>query len=303
MFTRHLNSLTRPRALVVLLAAVFVGNPAMQAQANSPILNHSPNSIYSAMNFGGDLPERIGIQPQLQTASAVSYGYSPGFSSLDPETQGDLLMVHQQYVSAVNAYRRAPQDSAIVWNKLGIAYQHLYAMDFAKLQYEKALSIDPQYAEAINNLGTIYYGQKSYKKAERCYRKAIRIKPETASFYSNLGTAYFADQKYKQGLQAYQKAFVLDPQVFIRESLERIAEMGPVEEQRRLNYALAKIYAQAGNLEAALVYLRAALSEGFDDRKKIMSDKELATLRGTPEFHLLMAEEHIATNTGAPAQQ
>lgn len=135
--------------------------------------------------------------------------------------------------------------------------------------------------------------KKNYHKAENCYRRAIHYKPQTASFYSNLGTAYFADHKYKQGVKAYQDAFSLDPEIFIRESLERIAELGPVEEQAKLNYTLAKIYAQAGNLKAALTYLRAAFSEGFDDRKKLMADKELATLRETPEFHLLMAEEHF----------
>ena len=297
MITRHLNSFATPRALVVVLAAVFGGNSVMQAQPTAPIFDGAANSIYSAMDLGLSLPGRTGARLQVQNASEVSYTLSPGFASLDPETQGDLLMVHQQYVSALNAYRRAPQDSAIVWNKLGIAYQHLYAMDFAKLEYEKALSIDPKYPEAMNNLGTVYYGQKNYKKAESCYRKAIQYKPQTASFYSNLGTAYFADRKYKQGVLAYQKAFMLDPNVFIRESLERIAEMGPVEEQARLNYALAKIYAQAGNLQAAIEYLRAAMNEGFDDRKKIMGDKDLAGLRETPEFRLLMAEEHLTASS------
>lgn len=297
MITRHLNSFATPRALVVVLAAAFGGNSVMQAQPTAPIFDGAANSIYSAMDLGLSLPGRTGARLQVQNASEVSYTLSPGFASLDPETQGDLLMVHQQYVSALNAYRRAPQDSAIVWNKLGIAYQHLYAMDFAKLEYEKALSIDPKYPEAMNNLGTVYYGQKNYKKAESCYRKAIQYKPQTASFYSNLGTAYFADRKYKQGVLAYQKAFMLDPNVFIRESLERIAEMGPVEEQARLNYALAKIYAQAGNLQAAIEYLRAAMNEGFDDRKKIMGDKDLAGLRETPEFRLLMAEEHLTASS------
>jgi tetratricopeptide (TPR) repeat protein len=263
--------------------------PISRAQGSGPFLDRVPNSIYSALDLSQNMPARTGVLPQLKTPSDVGYG----FASLSPETQGDLLMVHQRYLAAIDAYRHGPRDSAVVWNKLGIAYQHMYALDFAKLQYEKALSIDPQYAEAINNLGTVFYGQKNYHKAESCYRKAIHFKPQTASFYSNLGTAYFADHKYKQGVQAYQQAFSLDPEIFIRESLERIAELGPVEEQARLNYALAKIYAQAGNMKAALTYLRAALNEGFDDRKKLMADKELASLRETPEFHLLMAEEHL----------
>ncbi len=219
--------------------------------------------------------------------------FGGGMASLTPETQGDLMMIHQRYLAAISAYQRGPHDSPVLWNKLGIAYQHMYALDFAKLQYEKALSINPKYPEALNNLGTVYYGEKDYHKAESYYKKALRLKPDCASFYSNLGTAYFADRKYKQGLISYQRAFALDPEVFIRETQERIAEMGPVEEQARLNYELARLYAHAGNFEAAIQYLRNAFIDGFDDRKKLMADKEFAVLRTKPEFNLLMAEEHL----------
>jgi tetratricopeptide (TPR) repeat protein len=293
MLTRHQNPAATPRTCIVLLLTTSLCVPAISAQGSGPHLDRAsysiPSSIHSVLDLAQDLPTHSGVQPQLQTVSATSYN----MSSLSPETQGDLLMVRQKYLAAIDAYRQAPHDSAIVWNKLGIAYQHMYALDFAKLQYEKALSLNPHYAEAINNLGTVFYGQKNYHKAESYYRKALRYKPQTASFYSNLGTAYFAEHKYKQGVAAYQSAFSLDPEIFIRESLERISELGPVEEQAKLNYALAKIYAQAGNMKAALEYLRTALSEGFDDRKRLMADKELASLRETPEFHLLLAEQHF----------
>jgi tetratricopeptide (TPR) repeat protein len=289
MLTRHPVSPITPRVLVILLVTACSPIPSISAQGSGPYLDRVSESTYVSADVAQDFPTHIASQPQFQTVSTVSYG----LSSLSPETQGDLLMIRERYLAAIDAYKHAPQDSPVVWNKLGIAYQHMYALDFAKLQYEKAVSLDPKYAEAINNLGTIYYGQKNYHKAESCYRKALRYKPQTASFYSNLGTAYFADHKYKQGVEAYQHAFSIDPEVFIRESLERIAEMGPIEEQAKLNYTLAKIYAQAGNLKAALLYLRTALSEGFDDRKKLMADKEFASLRETQEFHLLMAEEHF----------
>jgi tetratricopeptide (TPR) repeat protein len=228
-----------------------------------------------------------------RAAASMSGPEDFGVASLTPETQGDLMMVHQRYLAAIAAYQRGPHDSPVVWNKLGIAYQHMYALDFAKLQYEKALSLSPKYPEALNNLGTVFYGEKDYHKAENYYKKAIRLKPDCASFYSNLGTAYFAEHKYKPGLAAYQRAFALDPEVFIRESMERIAELGPLQEQAELNYTLAKLYAQAGNVDVAIKYLRAALIDGFDDRKKLMADKEFSALRDTPEFHLLLAEEHL----------
>jgi tetratricopeptide (TPR) repeat protein len=293
MRTFHPMSAATPRSWFLVLIALWASVPALCGASSNRTLSDQGSSVsYGLLDLAQDSPTKTGMNPQTQPASITTY-QEFGLASVDAETQGDLMMIHQRYLSAITAYQRAPKDSAIVWNKMGIAYQHMYALDFAKSQYEKALSINPKYPEALNNLGTVFYGEKNYRKAETYYKKALRLKPDCASFYSNLGTAYFADQRYKLGVDAYQHAFAIDPQVFIRESIERIAELGPLEEQAKLNYALAKLYAQAGNLEVAIQYLRHALMEGFDDRKKLMADKEFAALRVTPEFHLLMAEEHL----------
>ncbi len=71
--------------------------------------------------------------------------------------------------------------------------------------------------------------------------------------------------------------------------------MGPTEEQITLNYALARMYAQAGMVEPAIHYLRLAFMDGFNDNKKLMQDTGFATLRKTQQFRLLLTEEHIAT--------
>jgi tetratricopeptide (TPR) repeat protein len=289
-----------PKCALALIA-VCVSVPGVSGQGPNEHSNGGDSASYAQGSKGlysysaQELPAKTASPPTTAVAS-ITQPTDFGMASLPPETQGDLLMLHQRYLAAVDAYRRGPQNSPVLWNKLGIAYQHMYALDFAKLQYEKALSLDPRYSEALNNLGTVYYGEKDYKKAEKYYKKAMRLKSDCASYYSNIGTAYFAEHKYKQGLWAYQRAFDLDPQVFIRESMERIAELGPIEEQARLNYELAKIYASAGNFEAAIRYLRNALIDGFDDRKKLMTDKEFAKLREQPQFALLMAEEHLTPN-------
>lgn len=132
MITRRLIPLAAARPLIILFVAVCVDFPAMQAQTPGPLLDHISNSIYSAIDLNQAVPARTGIHPQLQTSSNQD-----GLASLDPETRGDLLMTRQQYLAAVDAYRQASHNSPVVWNKLGIAYQHMYALDFAKLQYEK----------------------------------------------------------------------------------------------------------------------------------------------------------------------
>ncbi len=209
------------------------------------------------------------------------------------EESGDILVARGQYAAAIRVYREGASDTAVYWNKLGIAYHHLFAITEAKRDYQRALQLNPKYAEAMNNLGTIFYAQKDYKHAERMYNRSLKLTPNSAVAYSNLGTAYIAQRKYKKGVQAYERAFGLDPKVFDPNYGGKVEENGPAHEMGKLNFYLAETYAKAGMKEQALLYLRRALAEGFDDRKKIMADKELATLRETPEFHLLMVSRRM----------
>ncbi len=273
---------------LLLLSSVFLLAYAPCTRAEDPpdFPASAPEPFFGTFGLG---------QQDYPSAQPVSLSSSPGLDiySIKPETLGDLMMIHQRYLAAIEAYQRAPKDSAVVWNKLGIAYQHMYALDIAKLQYEKALALNPKYPEALNNLGTVYYGQQDYHRAEKYYQKAIRLKPDSASFFSNLGTAYFADRNYKKGLEAYRKAFSLDPEVFFGDPTQHVAEMGPIDEQITLNYAMAQLYAQAGMVDQAIRCLRMAIIDGFNDDKKLMEDKAFAALRLTPQFHLLMTEEHF----------
>jgi tetratricopeptide (TPR) repeat protein len=280
-----------PRSLLFLLGTAslsifLVCTSCALAEGPHDLPMTSPSPFYGPFGLGQE------SHPATQSVSLSTSAHADVYS-VSPETLGDLMMIHQRYLAAIEAYQRAPLDSAVIWNKLGIAYQHMYALDIAKLQYEKALQLNPHYAEAMNNLGTVYYGQQSYHKAESYYRKALQLMPNCATFYSNLGTAYFADHNYKRGLEAYKKAFSLDPQVFISDPLARVAEMGPADEQITLNYALARLYAQAGMVDAAIHYLRMAFMDGFNDNRKLLEDKAFVTLRTTSQFRLLMTEEHI----------
>jgi tetratricopeptide (TPR) repeat protein len=224
-------------------------------------------------------------QPPIRVAEEI-----PHFN-LSPEMQGDIMMAHQRYIAAIDAYKQGPTDSAILWNKMGIANHHMFNLREAQKDYEKALKLNPSYPEALNNLGAVYYGQKLYHEAERAYKKAIKLSPKSAMFYSNLGTAYLAQGKYKKGFQCYRTALSMDANVFDSDPTARIAETGPTHEIAILNYLLAKTYAEAGRKTEALFYLRKALDEGYNDRKKILEEKEFAALHDMPEFQRLVGDK------------
>ena len=114
-------------------------------------------------------------------------------------------MVHRSYAAAIDAYQRETQRSAVLWNKIGVAYHHMFALDQARKYYQLALAMNPNYADALNNLAAVYHGQHDYKQAERTYKQALKLAPEAAITYCNLGTSYFAEEKYKPGMEAYQQ--------------------------------------------------------------------------------------------------
>lgn len=211
---------------------------------------------------------------------------------LGPEMRGDILMARKMYREAIETYREAPADSAVVANKMGIAYHQLMELGTAKRYYESAVRINPKYAEAINNLGTVHYARRSYRKAIGYYKKALEYTPNSASIYSNLGTAYFARRNYESATQSWEKAMSLDAEVFEHKSSQGVLlQERTIGDRAKFHYHIAKLYAKVGLNERALLYMRKSIEEGFKEKKKFLEDAEFAPLRELPEFKELMAME------------
>jgi tetratricopeptide (TPR) repeat protein len=211
--------------------------------------------------------------------------------SLSAEEEGDLAMAHKHFQAALEAYRKAPVKTAAIWNKLGIASQQMFLVQDAKKSYEASLKLDSKNPDVINNLATVYYSQQQYGPAERLYRKALKIKPKSALIYKNLGTDMLAENKFKKGWDCYQAALAIDPDIFEKTNLMRIGEPTPTHKRGAMSYYLAKSYAQVGMNDLAVEYLRKAIDDGFTDRKKILADKELASLHGLTAFEQLLSEQ------------
>jgi len=210
---------------------------------------------------------------------------------MPPEQRGDLYMARKMFREAIDTYRAAAGNSAVMWNKIGIAYHQLWDLNAARKNYEHAIRLNRKYADAINNVGTVFYAQKKFRNATARYTRALAIAPYSASIWSNLGTAYYARGKFEEMTKAYTRALQLDPDVFEAHGLVGTRMMDrSVADRARYHYELARMYAIAGKNDLALQYLRKALEEGFKEREKLQA-KEFAALRETTEFKDLMALE------------
>lgn len=206
-----------------------------------------------------------------------------------PEEIGDAYLARRRYQNAIAAYKQAPQDSAEVWNKMGIAYEMMFNLDDAMRCFKQSLRINPRDARVVNNLGTIYDAMKDYGAAGRMYRKALKLDPGSATIARNLGTNLLMRRNYKEGLEAYKRALALDPHIFDSRAPSTIENEASLEDRGAMNYYMAKSCAQAGQEERAIEYLRRAISEGYTSTKKIAEDSSFDPLHDNPAFKHLMA--------------
>ncbi len=249
-----------------LLVALFVFGP--QAISAQTLTHLSPAA-----------PALAQPVPQIRTSAPTQF---------TPEEIGDAMMFHQRYQSAIAAYRKSPVMTAVLWNKLGIAYQMLFDLVDASDCYKRSLALNPRYAQVLNNLGTIEDERKNYRAAESDYRKALKIGPASALIYKNLGTNLLRRRKFEEGWNMYRKALALDPAIFEKTSNPKAADPSSVQQRGALNYFMAKGCVQAGHPNCAIGYLRRALNEGFADPREIASDTGFSGLHGTPAFEKLI---------------
>jgi len=227
----------------------------------------------------------------LRASASIPSSVLPARPKISPELRGDIYMARKMYREAIDSYRQGPANSAVIINKIGIAFHQLLLLDLAKKNYEKAIKLDPKYGEAINNLGTVYYAKKSYRRSIGYYKKALRCSPPTASIYANLGAAYFARKKYAVASEYYEQALKLDPGVFEhRGTYGTLMQERTVEERAMFHLYLAKMYAKSGANDRALIYLRKALEEGVKNREKIPDMPEFAGLKNSADFQQLWAQ-------------
>jgi len=100
--------------------------------------------------------------------------------------------------------------------------------------YEQILSIDPNYAAACINLGTVFFHLRQYGRAEELYRHATETDPDYVLAYFDLGNVLDELERLDESIAAYRKAVTLAP---------RYADA---------HYNLALAYERAGEGRSAL---------------------------------------------------
>jgi tetratricopeptide (TPR) repeat protein len=123
--------------------------------------------------------------------------------------------VQQRFVAAVQAEESGDKQRAIA-------------------AYNELLAVDPDFAPAYINLGTIYFHLRRFGRAEELYRRATEADPGYVLAYFDLGNVLDELERPDESIAAYQQAIALAP---------RYADA---------HYNLALAYERKGELRLAL---------------------------------------------------
>jgi tetratricopeptide (TPR) repeat protein len=114
-------------------------------------------------------------------------------------------------------------NAAALYEKARVLHRSGRLQEAMRL-YEKALSLDPDYVYALNNVGVIHIHNRMYPAARACFEKAIRHRPDYVDPYYNLACLHALEGGVSQSLIHLKKAVSLDQSV--KDWARRDADLG-----------------------------------------------------------------------------
>jgi len=165
--------------------------------------------------------------------------------------------IQKAFIELQKAVELNPEDKDVLY-MIGIIYLLNYddfpkAIDF----FQKAVSVDPDFAEAHNNLGFAYEKSRKFNEAIDSYKKALsNLKyrsPEKA--YNSLGRVYYRLGRYDEAINEY------------KEALKRMTDFYPSYYGLALCYNAKGIYG-----DASLSITKAIEIEYKGSKSKAISD-------------------------------
>ena len=148
-----------------------------------------------------------------------------------------------QLDAAIESYKQAIKinpNYAEAHNNMGIALKDKGDLEAAIDSYQQALKIKPDYAEAYYNMGNALNDKGDPEAALDSYKKAIKINTDYADAYSNMGSALKDKGDLEAAIDSYKQALKIKP-----DYAEAYYNMGNALQEKGVLEAAIDIYKQA----------------------------------------------------------
>src|SRR5215831_8433486 len=119
-----------------------------------------------------------------------------------------------QYDRAIEDYNQAIRlnpNHANAFSNRGATYARKGEYDRAIENYDEAIRLNPKHADAFSNRGVAYGRKGDYDRAVENYDEAIRLNPKHAAALYGRGNAYRRKGDYDRAIENYDEALRLNP--------------------------------------------------------------------------------------------
>lgn len=155
-----------------------------------------------------DAYHRIYSQTNLALANSLASNIAKN-SSPSAQTQQTIYTLIQQSINSARVATSISPQTAINWQNLSSIYRSLIgfgqnAESFSLLSQQQAIILDPNNPQVYLNLGGIYFQLKQFETAQRQFQIAVNLKPDFANAHYNLGHALESKGDLQGALEQYQ---------------------------------------------------------------------------------------------------
>jgi tetratricopeptide (TPR) repeat protein len=151
---------------------------------------------------------------------------------------GQAAKAEEHYQAAVRLNPKGPE----AYFNYGVFLMNHNRPTEAEQAFRKAVEFDPHYAEAHSNLGYLLEGEGKSSEAVAEYRKALESKPEFTQANFSLGRLLVKQEEFEEGISRLLMALKTEDE----------------DAKASCLYAVGIAFADAGDLENGLRYLRLA---------------------------------------------
>jgi tetratricopeptide (TPR) repeat protein len=190
-----------PRAREQLEKAIALGD-------KEPEVQYDLGKVLQRLGDSGQAEEKLGIYRQLKKARSDST-QAAGKSEV-----GDQAMTAGDPAQAVSLYKEALEtdpDEPLLYYKLSRALDKVKDFAGEKAALQRAIQLDPNLAEAQNQMGYLADRDGDLVQAEGYFRVAVRASPSYVAAWINLAATLAGQAKWQDARQALNRALEIDP--------------------------------------------------------------------------------------------
>src|SRR5580704_15041819 len=111
----------------------------------------------------------------------------------------------------INSGQELPATLSIIHYNLGASFQEKKQYDAALKNFDEAIRLNPNFAQALNGRGAAYLEAGNYAKAIQDFSTAVQLNSFYSIAYFNRGRAYSKQGDYDRAIEDYNHDLKLVP--------------------------------------------------------------------------------------------